>query len=350
MFTIGDLALAKFINYPLWPVRILGRNSTRNGLSYLVFCYGTHDKQTVSEDCLVSYAENINEAKRSKTKRVGQAFTEVATFPNIYKEFARTGTSENSSSSSISGLFQQLAATQEEVTITKTKLVADIEKRVAEKIAQNIGTGSSGAVQINTQIITAEIYDAIVLDFNPRFERIENLLKGLKSQIEALENRIFTMENKLDDFEQEAMQDCLIFSGIRQTPGSDLDMTVLNLVKSTMGVSTITREHFVSIQRFRLNSTEDSRNLARRNPDPVAPVLVKLVSKELAYKVFKTKSKLAGSGIYVSEFLTKRRKAILNSARDKFGVKNVWTDKGRIFAKLSSQSAPRRLYSLADTY
>ena len=158
------------------------------------------------------------------------------------------------------------------------------------------------------------------------------------------------MENKLDDFEQEAMQDCLIFSGIRQTPGSDLDMTVLNLVKSTMGVSTITREHFVSIQRFRLNSTEDSRNLARRNPDPVAPVLVKLVSKELAYKVFKTKSKLAGSGIYVSEFLTKRRKAILNSARDKFGVKNVWTDKGRIFAKLSSQSAPRRLYSLADTY
>lgn len=155
MFSIGDLALAKFINYPLWPVRILGRNSTRNGLSYLVFCYGTHDKQTVSEDCLVSYAENINEAKRSKTKRVGQAFTEVATFPNIYKEFARTGTSENSSSSSISGLFQQLAATQEEVTITKTKLVADIEKRVAEKIAQNIGTGSSGAVQINSQIITA---------------------------------------------------------------------------------------------------------------------------------------------------------------------------------------------------
>jgi hypothetical protein len=33
-----------------------------------------------------------------------------------------------------------------------------------------------------------------------------------------------------------------------------------------------------------------------------------------------------------------------------FGMKNAWTVKGRIFAKLPSQSAPRRLYSLADTY
>jgi len=33
-----------------------------------------------------------------------------------------------------------------------------------------------------------------------------------------------------------------------------------------------------------------------------------------------------------------------------FGMKIVWTDNGRIFAKLPSQSARSRLYSLADTY
>ena len=75
------------------------------------------------------------------------------------------------------------------------------------------------------------------------------------------------MEKKLDGFGQEAKQDCLIFSGIKERPGLNLDTTVLNFIISTMGVSTIAREHFVSIQRLKLSSTNESRHSASKSLD-----------------------------------------------------------------------------------
>ena len=52
-------------------------------------------------------------------------------------------------------------------------------------------------------------------------------------------------------------------------------------------------------------------------------------------KVFASKSKFAGSNFFISESLTKHRRDILNAARDKFGVKNVWSDRG--LAKLPDE-------------
>ena len=64
--------------------------------------------------------------------------------------------------------------------------------------------------------------------------------------------------------------------------------------------------------------------------------------------MFLQKSKLAGSGIFVSESLTKRRHDLLNAARDRFGVKNVWTDRGNILVKLPGEPSARKIRSLAE--
>ena len=40
-----DVALAKFKNYPLWPVKIMQIGKDSHGKpTYLVFCYGSHDE------------------------------------------------------------------------------------------------------------------------------------------------------------------------------------------------------------------------------------------------------------------------------------------------------------------
>ena len=57
--------------------------------------------------------------------------------------------------------------------------------------------------------------------------------------------------------------------------------------------------------------------------DALAPVVVTFKSKDLASKVFKEKSKLARTSIFVSENLTKQRHDVLNLARDKYGNKQV---------------------------
>ena len=47
----------------------------------------------------------------------------------------------------------------------------------------------------------------------------------------------------------------------------------------------------------------------------VTPVVVRSVSKDITKNLFKAKAKLAYSGIFVAEFLTKQRADILNVLR-----------------------------------
>ena len=51
----------------------------------------------------------------------------------------------------------------------------------------------------------------ITLEFNGKFEKIEKLFSTLKSHIETLELRVATMEEKLDDYEQERLLYSLYF-------------------------------------------------------------------------------------------------------------------------------------------
>ena len=80
----------------------------------------------------------------------------------------------------------------------------------------------------------------------------------------------------------------------------------------------------------------------------VAPIIVKFSSKDVARKVFKAKARLASTGIFVSKYLTKRRREILNAAKDKYGQRNAWSYQGQILAKPSVGSAVKKIQSIAN--
>ena len=81
----------------------------------------------------------------------------------------------------------------------------------------------------------------------------------------------------------------------------------------------------------------------------VAPVIVKFSNKD-AHTVFKAKSNIAKSVVFVNEYLTKQHKILLDSARDKYGAKIVWLDLGRIFARLPGEVTSRRLRKVEHTF
>ena len=84
-FKKGELALAKFRNYPLWPERIVDVNAQLEKVpKFLVFCNGYHDLQTVLEVNLVLYVEKSKEASQKTEKSVNKAFQELEIFPEIY--------------------------------------------------------------------------------------------------------------------------------------------------------------------------------------------------------------------------------------------------------------------------
>ena len=80
-------------------------------------------------------------------------------------------------------------------------------------------------------------------------------------------------------------------------------------------------------------STERFRSRVTSVKNVLPPVLVTLYSSDYAKRVFINKKKLTRLKVFISEYLTPKRKQLLNLARDKWGVKNVRTDGGRVLAK-----------------
>ena len=67
----------------------------------------------------------------------------------------------------------------------------------------------------------------------------------------------------------------------------------------------------------------------------------------LAKRVLGERKKLKGTGLFISESLTKARLDILNATKDKVGNRNVWTVDGRIIAKIGSTT--KRFTNVDDT-
>ena len=82
---IGDLFLAEFTGYPLWPVRILEvRTTNTRDCKFVVFCYGKkHDRHLLSVANLLTFNDNEKEASTKKTKGVNHAFDELKNHPRF---------------------------------------------------------------------------------------------------------------------------------------------------------------------------------------------------------------------------------------------------------------------------
>jgi hypothetical protein len=102
-------------------------------------------------------------------------------------------------------------------------LLTEIQRKVNEK------SGQSSKQFLRAEMIVSEVYDAISIEYNPKFARIEKLLKGLKSQIVYIESRISSVEADVGDLKQDLLLENLVFLGVKQKPGVDLNSSLLSI-------------------------------------------------------------------------------------------------------------------------
>ena len=226
----------------------------------------------------------------------------------------------------------RLTQTQQELEAVKANLRYEISCKVSDRIKNQLPHSAES--------IISDVYDSLMVEYSPKFDFIEKQLKSLKNSFMILEERVKKIESRLDDIEQEDRLDSLIFSGVKQAPGADVKSCINNIISDKMGVQVYVSE-LTKVYRFTLPANPT-------RPDMIGPVLAQFSSKDVARKVFAAKSKLAKSGIFVSESLTKKRREILQLARDRLGNHNVWSDHGRIFARSGNDDRTRRLWSCDD--
>ena len=74
---------------------------------------------------------------------------------------------------------------------------------------------------------------------------------------------------------------------------------------------------------YRLGKRKLDNNVPR-------PIIVKFTRYNVRNKIFKSKKKLKGKTVCITESLTKRRVVELKKARKMRGFKNVWSHNGKI--------------------
>ncbi|KAF9421859.1 hypothetical protein HW555_002299 [Spodoptera exigua] len=155
--------------------------------------------------------------------------------------------------------------------------------------------------------------------------------------LECIQRQMEFFARDLDALEMRGRRKILLFHGVPETTKEITAVVVANVIKDKLSMDTFTTS---DIRRCHRVGSLTSKTRPR-------PILVKMQDMGIRDRVWYSKTKLKGTGITLSEFLTKARHQVFMAARDKFGVSNCWTKQGHIHV-LGPDGARHRLLSLSD--
>ena len=154
--------------------------------------------------------------------------------------------------------------------------------------------------------------------------------------IESLQDYNATLKKELlanrkvgDDNEQKSRSSCLLIHGVEEANNEDTDKYCLDIVNKEVGVdlclADIERSHRIGPRKAQTTQSTRPR-----------PIIVRFASMRKRMEVYRNKKRLKGKDFVITESLTSARYDLYQKAKNKFGVKNTWTSKGRIFTKIDN--------------
>lgn len=155
-------------------------------------------------------------------------------------------------------------------------------------------------------------------------------MNNFQQQIEILAHTVDTMEMR-------GRRKMLLLHGVPEEKKEDVSETAVRVVKHHLKLSNIT--------------TEDIRRCHRMGRSSVVhkprPIVIKFNTITVRDNVWFSKTKFKGTGITVSEFLTKQRHETFMAARQKFSVSQSWTKEGVIHV-IGSNGVRHRITKLNE--
>ncbi|XP_039747912.1 uncharacterized protein LOC120625066 [Pararge aegeria] len=156
------------------------------------------------------------------------------------------------------------------------------------------------------------------------------------SALENLQQQVEHLSKQQDKLEMNSRRKILLVYGIPDVNGEDTLKLVVKTLSDhlnmpDLSVADVSRCH-------RMGSIKSGKQRA---------ILLKFKQLSLRNQVWYDKTKLKGTGITLSEFLTRDRHAIFMEARQRFGVSKCWTKDGSIFV-VQSNGSRRRIVAKSE--
>ena len=115
----------------------------------------------------------------------------------------------------------------------------------------------------------------------------------------------------------------------------DTSQEIINTAKNDLG------------EEITIHDIDRAHRLGKRklDSDVPRPIIVKFTRCNVRNRIFKTKKKLKGKTVNITESLTKRRVAELKKAREMYGFKDVWSQYGKIlFSDVNDRNQAKAFY------
>lgn len=187
-------------------------------------------------------------------------------------------------------------------TRQQSKELADLVKTTLNSVLKDDGFIS---------VIADKLFDKIS-------SKIDELRQQYEEDIQEVRKENSVLEDKLDQLEQYSRRNCVRIFGAGEKKEETVEETVSNIMKK-IGVNIVS------------DNLEICHRVGKLVLQKPRPILVKFSTYKLRQSVIVNRKHLKGTGITITEDLTKQRINSLNLAKKKFGPKVVWSVNGNIY-------------------
>lgn len=170
---------------------------------------------------------------------------------------------------------------------------------------------------------------SLATDFNTFKSFITGALNSLQRQVQLI-------AQQQDHFEMHTRRKIILLHGVPEEDKEDVSKHVAKLAVERLRLTDFTTGDIGHCHR-----------LGQATGDKPRPILVKLRDLSLKSRLWYGKSSLKGSGVTMSEFLTKGRHDAFLLARQHFGLNKSWTRDGCVIVAGAGKER-HKVYSVGD--
>lgn len=156
--------------------------------------------------------------------------------------------------------------------------------------------------------------------------------------VKVLQQQIDLLQQSTEHIEMHSRRKVLLLHGITEDKAENVAALVSKVVISKLKIDGFKAENIRRCHRM------GKAPLSSGKP---RPILFKLCDTTVRNKIWMAKTKLKGTGVTLSELLTKNRHNLFMQARQRFGISKCWTQNGIIFVS-GPDNTRHRINQLTD--
>ena len=195
-----------------------------------------------------------------------------------------------------------------------------LQKRIVEALCtpEVIDVITKAVTNAIIETVTQRVYESLNHDIQVK---LENMTK-LEKDITDLKRKLEKASSDIRDHDLYSRRNCLRIHGIPESPDEKTDELVMKLSQEKLGVQLVPSD------------IDRSHRLTPRNAQSEGPrvLIVKFTRYNTRDQIYRARTELRGTKIFINEHLTKERQMLFNKVRESPKVKKAWTNDGRITA------------------